>query len=130
MAVHESLKQRIVVSYHFAGFAREEVPAYLMHRLQLAGCTLPLFEPPAIEALSHACQGLPRKLNRAAHYALSVAPLAKARQVSAEHVQSAIPLSCSHAGISPRHSACTCERTKHRQRRKPSSICSDRSSHS
>ena len=33
--MHESLEQRIVVSYHFAGFARDEVPAYLIHRLQL-----------------------------------------------------------------------------------------------
>jgi general secretion pathway protein A len=89
-AVHESLEQRIVVSYHFAGFARDEVPAYLIHRLKLAGCTLPLFEPPAIEALFQASQGLPRKVNRAAHYALSAAALAKARQVSADHVQTAL----------------------------------------
>lgn len=90
MAVHESLEQRIVVSYHFAGLSREEVAAYLTHRLQLAGCTLPLFEPAAIEALFQASQGLPRKLNRAAHYALSAAALAKARTLSAEHVQSAL----------------------------------------
>lgn len=90
MAVHESLEQRIVVSYHFAGFARDEVPAYLIHRLKLAGCTLPLFEPPAIEALFQASQGLPRKVNRAAHYALSAAALAKVRQVSADHVQTAL----------------------------------------
>ena len=90
MAVHESLEQRIVVNYHFAGFTREEVPAYLSHRLQLAGCTLPLFEPPAIEALFQASQGLPRKLNRAAHYALSAAALAKTQRVGADHVQTAL----------------------------------------
>lgn len=90
MAVHESLAQRIVVRYHLSGLAREELPAYLAHRLQLAGSTLPLFEPPAIEALFHATAGLPRKLNRAAHYALSAAALARAQQVSAEHVQAAL----------------------------------------
>ena len=90
MAVHESLEQRIVVSYHFAGLARDEVPAYLSERLQRAGCPLPVFEPPAIEALFQASQGLPRKLNRAAHYALSAAAIAKVRQVSAEHVQTAL----------------------------------------
>ena len=90
MAVHESLEQRIVVRYHLSGFARDELPAYLIHRLQLAGCTLPLFEPAAIEALFQASQGLPRKLNRAAHYALSAAALARARQVSAEHIQTAL----------------------------------------
>jgi type II secretory pathway predicted ATPase ExeA len=44
MAVHESLAQRIVVRYHLAGLTREELPAYLTHRLRLAGCELPLFE--------------------------------------------------------------------------------------
>lgn len=90
MAVHESIEQRIVVRYHVAGLARDEVPAYFIHRLKLAGCTLPVFEPAAIEALFQASQGLPRKLNRTAHYALSAAALAKARQVSAEHVETAL----------------------------------------
>jgi len=90
MAVHESLEQRIVVSYNFAGLARDEVPAYLIDRLQRAGCPLPVFEPPAIEALFQASQGLPRKLNRTAHYALSAAAIAKVRQVTAEHVQTAL----------------------------------------
>jgi type II secretory pathway predicted ATPase ExeA len=90
MAVHESLTQRIVVRYHLSGLTREETPDYLSHRLQLAGCTLPLFEPAAIEALFQATQGLPRKLNHATHYALSAAALTKAKQVTAEHVQSAL----------------------------------------
>ena len=70
MAVHESLAQRIVVRYHLAGLTREELPEYLTHRLRLAGCELPLFEPPAVEALFQATQGMPRKVNRLAHYAL------------------------------------------------------------
>jgi type II secretory pathway predicted ATPase ExeA len=90
MAVHESLTQRIVVRYHLSGLNREELPAYLTHRLELAGCTLPLFESAAIEALYQATQGLPRKINRAAHYALSAAALAKVRQISAEHIQCAL----------------------------------------
>jgi general secretion pathway protein A len=90
MAVHESLTQRIVVRYHLGGLAREELPAYLTHRLQLAGSTLPLFEPPAIEAIYQATQGMPRKVNQLAHYALSAAALAKLRQINAEHVHSAL----------------------------------------
>ena len=90
MAVHESLAQRIVVRYHFSGLSREELPAYLTHRLRLAGCELMLFEPPAIEALFQATQGIPRKLNLLAHYALSAAALDNARTVTAEHVQAAL----------------------------------------
>jgi general secretion pathway protein A len=42
-----------------------------------------------IEALFQATQGMPRKVNRLAHYALTSAALAQARQVSAKHVQAA-----------------------------------------
>jgi general secretion pathway protein A len=90
MAVHESLSQRIVVRYHLAGLTREELSAYLEHHLTLAGCTLPLFEPAAIEALYQATQGLPRKVNRLAHYALSAAAAAQSRQTSAEHIATAL----------------------------------------
>ncbi len=90
MAVHESLAQRVVVRYHLAGLAREELSEYLSHRLRLAGCELPLFEPPAVEALFQATQGMPRKVNRLAHYALTSAALQKAKTVATEHVQAAL----------------------------------------
>ena len=89
MAVHESLAQRIVVRYHITGLEREELAEYLTHRLRLAGCELPLFEPPAIEALFQATQGMPRKVNRLAHYALTCAAIDKVRTVTTEHVQAA-----------------------------------------
>lgn len=90
MAVHESLAQRIVVRYHLGGLAREELPQYLAHRLDLAGTRLPIFEPAATEALFQATHGLPRKINRIAHYALSAAALAKTQQVTIELLQRAI----------------------------------------
>ncbi len=90
MAVHESLAQRIVVRYHLGGLAREELSAYLTHRLRLAGCELPLFEPPAVEALFQATQGMPRKVNRLAHHALTSAALNNTKSVSSEHVQAAL----------------------------------------
>ncbi len=90
MAVHESLAQRIVVRYHLTGLTREELPEYLVHRLRLAGCELPLFDPPAVEALFQATQGMPRKVNRLAHYSLTSAAIDKARTVSIDHVQAAL----------------------------------------
>lgn len=91
MAVHEALAQRIVVRYHLPALTREEVPSYLAHRLRLAGTELALFEPAALEALFQATGGLPRKLNLLAHHALFAAALARARSVSADHVQAALP---------------------------------------
>ena len=90
MAVHESLAQRLVVRHHLTGLTREELPAYLSHRLELAGSTLPVFDSTAIEALFQASQGLPRKINRIGHYALTAAALAKAKQVNQEHLQAAL----------------------------------------
>jgi general secretion pathway protein A len=90
MAVHEALAQRIVVRHHLSGLTPEEVPEYLTHRLRLAGCELPLFSPPATEALFQATHGRPRKLNRLAHYALSAAALANTQQVTREHVEAAL----------------------------------------
>jgi len=90
MAVHESLAQRIVVRHHLGGLSRTELPEYLTHRLRLAGSELPLFEPAAIEALFQATYGMPRKVNRLAHYALTSAALDKARNVTSEHMQTAL----------------------------------------
>ena len=90
MAVHESLAQRIVVRHHLGGLSRDELPDYLTHRLRLAGCELPLFEPAAVEALFQATQGMPRKVNRLAHYALTSAALNQAKNVSIDHLQAAL----------------------------------------
>ena len=90
MSVHESLDQRIVVRYHLSGLAREELPEYLTHRLRIAGCELPLFEPASVEAIYQATQALPRKVNRLAHYALTAAAIAKQKTVTVEHVQAAL----------------------------------------
>jgi general secretion pathway protein A len=91
MAVHEALAQRIVVRGHMGPLSREETPDYLVHRLRLAGTELPLFEPAAQEAVFQATSGLPRKVNLLAHHALTAAALARAKSVSADHVEAALP---------------------------------------
>jgi type II secretory pathway predicted ATPase ExeA len=91
MAVHEALCQRVIVRHHLRGLTREELPAYLSHLLRLAGSELPLFEPAAMEAIFQATNGLPRKVNLLAHYALNAAALAGKKTVAAEHVQAALP---------------------------------------
>lgn len=91
MAVHEALSQRVVVRHHVGGLTRDELAAYLSHLLRMAGTELPLFEPAALEAIHHATNGLPRKVNLLAHHALTAAALGKAQTVTAEHVQAALP---------------------------------------
>jgi len=91
MAVHEALAQRIVVRYHLPPLSRDEVSPYLDHRLRRAGTAIALFEPAAHEALFQATGGLPRKINLLAHHALLAAAIHRAKTVSAEHVQEALP---------------------------------------
>lgn len=90
MAVYEALSQRIVVRSHLGGLARDELGPYLEHLLRRAGTELSLFEPSAQEALFQATQGLPRKVNLLAHHALMAAALARAKLVTADHVQAAL----------------------------------------
>ncbi len=91
MAVHEALSQRVVVRHHVGGLTRDELAAYLTHLLRMAGTELPLFEPSALEAIQHATNGLPRKVNLLAPHALTAAALGRAQVVTAEHVQAALP---------------------------------------
>ncbi len=89
MTVHEPLAQRIVVRYHISGLTRDELPLYLKHRLELAGTKMDLFEPESTEAMYQATNGMPRKVNLLAHFALNVAALENAQSVTAEHIMTA-----------------------------------------
>jgi len=91
MAVHEALAQRIVLRHHMAALTRDELSAYLVHRLRLAGAEHALVEPAAEEALFQATSGLPRKINLLAHHTLIAAALARAKLATADHVQAALP---------------------------------------
>jgi type II secretory pathway predicted ATPase ExeA len=90
LAAHEALDQRIVVRAHVSGLSRNELEPYIAHLLRRAGTELQLFEPAALEATFQATSGLPRKVNRIAHYALLAAAVAKAKTVTAEHVTAAL----------------------------------------
>ena len=51
---------------------------------------IPPARPPSAGTSPRAHPGLPRRINRIAHYALSAAAIAKARTVDAEHMQHAV----------------------------------------
>jgi type II secretory pathway predicted ATPase ExeA len=90
MAALDALAQRIVVRANVRGLMRDEMGPYLAHRLRLAGCELPLFEPATVEAIYQASTGLPRKANSLAHHSLFAAAIGKAKTVTTEHVQAAL----------------------------------------
>ena len=72
------------------GLARDEVGPYVAHRLRRVGAESEIFDATAVEALALASNGLPRRIDRLAHYALHAAALERSRTVSADHVQTAM----------------------------------------
>ena len=86
MAAHEPLAQRIVVSCHLPALGREEVDAYVEHRMRLAGADVPVFGPAALEALALASGRIPRKIDRLAHHALIAAAADGVRIADEQHV--------------------------------------------
>ena len=87
MSAHVSFAQRIVVRCHLRGLRQDEVEAYLQHRLRLAGATVALFEPGAVEAVALASNGIPRRIDRIAQHALLAAAGDKAHSVDTQHVE-------------------------------------------
>lgn len=57
------LAQRVVARYHLDSLSRDEVAAYVRHRLQVAGCNRPLFPAGLIAPLYRLSGGVPRLLN-------------------------------------------------------------------
>ncbi len=61
----ESLRQRIVLSFHLTGLEPDDVPGYIQHRIELAGqggARLE-FTPHAVEQIARAAENLPRLIN-------------------------------------------------------------------
>ncbi|MCA3255467.1 MAG: AAA family ATPase [Alphaproteobacteria bacterium] len=60
----EQLRQRVIATHHLEAMTREEIPAYVEHRLRLVGWREdPVFTPAAYDAIFAYSDGVPRRLN-------------------------------------------------------------------
>ncbi len=59
----KQLAQRITARYHLGPLSRNDVPAYIAHRLQVAGAQSELFSASTIKALYTFSGGVPRLIN-------------------------------------------------------------------
>jgi len=85
------LKQRITFSYQLKPINRESMEHYLSHRLGVAGYKgKKLFEDKAMGSLFKASRGIPRLINILSHKSLMVAYGKGTKQVSNQHMKSAI----------------------------------------
>ena len=64
LAIHEPLKQRIVMNYHIENLNKEDSRKYIQEKLKGAGCHQQVFEASAVEAIINASNGVPRLINQ------------------------------------------------------------------
>ncbi|NOQ42185.1 MAG: AAA family ATPase [Desulfuromusa sp.] len=85
------LRQRITFSYTLKALHRQEIFAYLDHRLRVAGFQgNNLFTPAAVRLLHKASNGVPRLINLLAHKALLVAYGKGGRKIDRNMIRAAV----------------------------------------
>ncbi len=86
------LAQRISVHYHLSSLSKDEVGAYIRHRLKAAGCSSPesIFEMDAIDKIAEFSGGIPRIINSICDASLTYAFADDAKCVTGEIVQKVV----------------------------------------
>ncbi|MBW3568446.1 MAG: AAA family ATPase [Proteobacteria bacterium] len=83
------LAQRVTARYHLEPLQREELGAYVNHRLGIAGARAPLFGMAAIKAVWKFSEGIPRRANILCDRALLGAWSAELREVTPRLIRQA-----------------------------------------
>ena len=85
------LRQRIVFQHSLKALTREELSAYVAHRLTIARCShTTLFTKGALKAIHVASRGIPRLVNILAHKSLLLVYGEGGNQVEKRHVRAAV----------------------------------------
>ena len=87
---HEALRQRITVHYTFQGLQPDEVPAYIHHKLHLAGGADTLLGEDAISAITGCCQGNPRIIDNIMTNALILGAQLEKTSIDADVILAAV----------------------------------------
>jgi type II secretory pathway predicted ATPase ExeA len=90
LAIHEPLRQRIVMNYNLEGLTKEEGCAYIAAKLKGAGCTQPVFEESAVEAILNAADGTARLISKICNASLVIGNTQELNTITAETVMQAI----------------------------------------
>lgn len=84
------LRQRIAISAELSSLKREEVEAYLRHRLSVAGSSNEIFHSSAVRAITKASKGLPRLINLIAERSLIAGYITSKQVVKRKEVKAAL----------------------------------------
>lgn len=92
MGINAPLLSRLSFCLHLQPWSAQDFHGYVQARLEQVGIHVNPFEPPALQLLLEAGQGLPRLWNHLAQRALEEAALQNSRAITAAHVQRALEL--------------------------------------
>lgn len=81
------LASRVVAKSHLIGADRDQMKAYILHHLTIAGVKTMLFDDTAVTAIHQGSGGIYRKANHLARGALIAAAMENQNTVNAEHVR-------------------------------------------
>lgn len=90
LSIHEPLRQRIIMNYNVDGYSKEEGRAYIEWKLKKAGCTDPVFDDAAIEAILNASDGTARVISKLCNASLVIGHSQTANRITADIVMQAI----------------------------------------
>lgn len=88
--VHEALRQRITIHYEFQGLSDDEVPAYVRHKIRMAGGSDQIINEAAMSALNSMSQNNPRIIDNIMSDALTIAMQAGKTTIDADVILSAV----------------------------------------
>lgn len=90
LAIHEPLRQRIIMNYNIDGYTKEEGRDYILNKLKGAGCNQDVFDEAAIEAILNASDGTARVINKLCNSALVIGNTQSTSLINADTVMQAI----------------------------------------
>ena len=90
LAIHEPLRQRIIMNYNIEGYTKEEGRDYINTKLKGAGCTQPVFDEGATEAILNAADGTARMINKLCNASLVIGNSQSVNLITADTVMQAI----------------------------------------
>jgi type II secretory pathway predicted ATPase ExeA len=88
-AVHESLRQRVVIHYGFSGLSDDETEQYIIHKLRVAGATESILGIGTLPAVIGFAKGCPRLLDNIMNEALKLGAQLKMPSLDTDTIMAA-----------------------------------------
>lgn len=87
LQVLECIQQRINVHYRLPCLDEDEIAAYILHHLKVAGLDKQIFTDAAVQFIYQFSKGIPRRINNICRYAIVAAVVADSPTIDTDAVQ-------------------------------------------